>query len=743
MSVRLKTILLVGVLVLSLLTLIYFMIRPVFLRGFTDLETEQAEQAVFQVQNTILREQTTLLDRVYEWACWDDSCQFMRDTNAHYIRRNLTILTFVESHLDTMVFLTPSGKFHYGVTYNSVRRQSEYTISPALRHYIATHRALFSFSTPRMNRAGIIMLPEGPMLVAIRPIVPSTGRGHIYGTLFIGRYLDQEQINSWQTLTQHTLAFFPYAEEALPTDVRAARKNLLRKASRFLQVRAHDSISGYALLRDLTGQPSLILRVDTQRALFAQGERCLGLFIILLLVAGVAAVVILSFTLDYLVIRRVLRLHRRLAEIGKDGDPTGRVLPDGHHDELSDLGEAVNGMLAALAYSHQTLRRKESALRASERQYRTLVEELPVITYSNSLDPEHPGSYISPQVETLLGYTPQEWCEDPAIFYGGIHPEDVESVMEELSHSINAGLPCMMEYRFQTRDGQWLWLHDEAHVLTDDAGEQASIQGVMVDITEKKQRADYARQLQQLQEAAKLKSEFLSHISHELKTPLTPVLGVLGLFKDQVLDPSGPQYAEAVEMALRQANRLLRLIDDMLLLSRLENGGLPIERTVVDFATIIRQSVEARRPLFVEQGITLCLELDPAVPPICGDQLRLEQALDNLLDNALKYTPSGSVTLHLSGEDRMARLDITDTGVGLDTEMTTRIFDEFYQVDAYQKGAGLGLAIVQGIIVAHEGYLTVTSPGLGCGCTFTLLLPLAVPPCLAVENGIATPGGAR
>jgi signal transduction histidine kinase len=230
-------------------------------------------------------------------------------------------------------------------------------------------------------------------------------------------------------------------------------------------------------------------------------------------------------------------------------------------------------------------------------------------------------------------------------------------------------------------------------------------------------------------EAERVKEEFFALVSHELRTPLTAILGYVELVLGEHSHPDTDaaeqhRYLEIVE---RNAQRLLRLVGDLLFAAQVESGSLLLEPEVVDLAQITREAVEAARPRAEDAGILLGAQIDP-LPPSVGDRDRIAQVLDNLISNALKFTPGGGhVEVRLCTEGDDARLDVADTGVGVPPEEQARLFDRFFRASNATTravpGVGLGLMIVRAIVAAHGGTISVASE-VDAGTTFTVRLPL-------------------
>ncbi|MDO8209916.1 ATP-binding protein [Conexibacter sp. CPCC 206217] len=230
-------------------------------------------------------------------------------------------------------------------------------------------------------------------------------------------------------------------------------------------------------------------------------------------------------------------------------------------------------------------------------------------------------------------------------------------------------------------------------------------------------------------EAERVKEEFFALVSHELRTPLTAILGYVELVLGEHahVDADAAEQHRYLEIVERNAQRLLRLVGDLLFAAQVESGSLLLEPGIVDLAQVTREAVEAARPRAEDAGILLSAQIDP-LGGCVGDRDRIAQVLDNLISNALKFTPSdGHVEVRLSADGDDARIDVADTGVGVPRDEQGRLFDRFFRASNATSravpGVGLGLMIVRAIVAAHGGTISLTSE-VGQGTTFSVRLPL-------------------
>ncbi|MBI3448403.1 MAG: FHA domain-containing protein [Acidobacteria bacterium] len=255
------------------------------------------------------------------------------------------------------------------------------------------------------------------------------------------------------------------------------------------------------------------------------------------------------------------------------------------------------------------------------------------------------------------------------------------------------------------------------------------------------------REMEKLREIDRLKSDFVSHVSHELRTPLTAIKGSLDNMLDGLTGELAEKQVRYLHRMKSNTDHLVRLINDLLDLSRIEAGQIALNARPLPLASLIHEICESLRPLAAAKQITLAAE--SAELTVIADQVRLTQVLLNLTGNALKFTPSGgNVSIRAEAAGDQVRIAVRDNGVGLDPREQARIFERFYQIKATDGGptvgTGLGLSITKSLVELHGGGIAVES-ALGMGSTFTVSLPIAgppPPPPRPVEEPPSPPSGA-
>ena len=349
--------------------------------------------------------------------------------------------------------------------------------------------------------------------------------------------------------------------------------------------------------------------------------------------------------------------------------------------------------------------------------------------------------------ESLFGWTAEEMLGQSVQRI--VPPGDTTSLQSNLEQMLKKGRKHTYEVTRQRKDGSLVDVQITLSPLRDDSGEVVGISSIIRDISERRQleaerekllerereaRADaeYARALveeqnRHLVELDRMKDDFVASVSHELRTPLTSINGYLDLMLEES-DELAPDQRQYLNVVRRNSERLLRLVGDLLFVAQVDAGRISLEMAPVDLTVLIADAVEAVRPVAEEKHIRLVNDV-AQIALREADALRLGQVLDNVLSNAVKFTPAqGTVTVRTFVKDGTAVVEVTDTGIGIAAEDQVRLFDRFFRTAIANHmaipGTGLGLAIAKAIVEGHEGSISIASEP-GRGTTVRLDLPVA------------------
>jgi PAS domain S-box-containing protein len=379
----------------------------------------------------------------------------------------------------------------------------------------------------------------------------------------------------------------------------------------------------------------------------------------------------------------------------------------------------------------QDRKQAEAALRASEELFRNLADNAPFMVWVT--DPTGYCTYLSQSWYDFTGET-----EASSLGFGWLnvtHPEDRESADRAFLAANDRREPFCLEYRLRRFDGEYIWAIDAASPRFGAGGEFQGYVGSVIDITQRKAaEAERDRVLEQekaaraeAEKANRIKDEFLAVLSHELRSPLNPILGWSKLLQSGRLDPQKTKLA--LETIERNARLQTQLIEDLLDVSRILQGKLVLNQVPVPLTNTVEAAMETVKLAAEAKGIQIQKSLNLPAGKILGDSARLQQVIWNLLSNAIKFSPAGgSVEIRLEQMDTCAQIQVIDGGKGIKPEFLPYVFEYFRQEDGTTTrkfgGLGLGLAIVRYLTELHGGTVGAESLGEGLGATFTVRFPL-------------------
>jgi PAS domain S-box-containing protein len=392
--------------------------------------------------------------------------------------------------------------------------------------------------------------------------------------------------------------------------------------------------------------------------------------------------------------------------------------------QLDDNGrvEGLFGVVQDVTERHRDLER----VRRSEAQFRLLADHMGDVVTRLKLDGS--SRYISPAIRGLLGYRPEEMEGRPAQAF--LHPDDRAGLLDVFARMAAGQKRSILQHRALHRDGHVVWVETAFQAVLDGEGRPGEVIAVIRDVSERRLLEEELRDARDKAEAAsEAKSRFLANISHEVRTPLTSIIGFSKLL--QARDGLGTverQCADRINMA---GQALLNVINDVLDYSKLEAGAMSLAAQPFDLRALLRQTAEIVLGQLEEKGLWYVEEVDEAAPTVLvGDAGRLRQILLNLMSNAIKFTERGGVSVRVrarpsrEGEPRL-RVTVSDTGVGVPAGTAATLFERFVQGDPSTTrrhgGTGLGLAISRQLVEMMGGEIGVHStPGQGSDFWFEI-----------------------
>ncbi|HLA93181.1 MAG TPA: PAS domain-containing protein, partial [Actinomycetota bacterium] len=410
---------------------------------------------------------------------------------------------------------------------------------------------------------------------------------------------------------------------------------------------------------------------------------------------------------------------------------------DGRWVWVSDHATVVRDEDGLIAFSQGVMfdvterRKAEEQLRETEERYRAIVEHVPAAIYVDRADETMQSIYVSPQIEQLTGWTPEEYLSNPELWLDRMREDYREEIRRSYVDAIGNGLSWKAEYPIITPDDREVWIHDETSFVHDDEGNPLFLQGVLYDITERKlaehalaeseqREREAAERLRALDE---MKNTFLAAVSHELRSPLTSILGLALTLEQQSL-PADEQ-TDLMGRLAANARKLDGLLKDLLDIDRLSRGIVTPKVRPTDIGAVVERTVGSL-DVFGERSILLQTEsvVVPADPP------KIERIVENLVMNAVRHTEGDvGIWVRVFEQDGGAVIAVEDDGPGVPADLQSEIFEAFRQgptVSAHSPGTGIGLSLVAMFADLHGGRAWVQDRE-GGGASFRVYLPGGAP----------------
>jgi PAS domain S-box-containing protein len=364
----------------------------------------------------------------------------------------------------------------------------------------------------------------------------------------------------------------------------------------------------------------------------------------------------------------------------------------------------------------------EEALKESEKKYRCLINNVKLGVFRST--PGSTGKFleVNPAMREITGYSQEELLQmNVSDLY--VHPGERESILKEM---VSTTGKMVREVRLRKKDGTEIVVFDRKAAVRDEAGRVMYFDEIIEDITEHRQAEEKARQAEALEELDRMRTELLANVSHELRTPLATIRGYSTMLLDYDTRLRRDEKRKYLRFIDKASNRLVELVDQLLDMSRLESGLMEMEKVPTSVSSLIREVVaeaQVREPLR-----RLVLNLPGRLPRLSIDARRIRQVLDNLIDNAIKYSGEDTeVVVSARQVDHELLVSVVDQGMGIPAEELPKVFDRMYRVrqrlSPGTSGAGLGLSICKRLAEAHSGRIWIESEeGRGTTCFFTLPL---------------------
>ena len=726
-SLRRKTLLIIAITMIGLVGGLYWLSHILLMSGFTRLEEEFARKDAERASSALYNELNTLDRTTSEYAAWDATYAYVHGKSATYVKTEFPAATFRQLKVSFVAIFDVQGRELFAKGFD-LAHPGEIPLPRGLANELKPGALLLTHASTDSKVAGILALPDGPVLVDSRPILQSDSEGPSAGTMVMGRALDEAEVEHLSEITHMPIEIELPRAIARDTELRAASSAISKEHPVFTNAVNGESFAAYQRLEDIYGQPVGLLRVLLPRTIHQQGHTSLLQFLLLLMAMGLVFGAVTLKLLEKFVVSRIGDLADNVTQIGASGDMAARLEIRGR-DELAFLGTAINGMLEDLEKSQ--IEQHEGRTRLA-----VMMERMPAILWTTDKNLRY-TSAVGAGLEKL----------------GLRSGELVGKTLFEYFQTENPEFPSLAAHRKAlageslTYQLEWQKRVLESHVqpLRGSDGEMLGVIGVALDITERKHLADQLRQSQKLQAVG----ELAGGVAHDFNNLLMVVKGHAEMLTERLFSgATGKEDAvrHNVEQIQQAAERAAALTRQLLAFSRMQ----VLHPRVLALNEVVGSMIQMVSRV-IGENIELVFLPGANLGRVKADPSQIEQVVLNLVVNARDAMPDGGrLTIETSNVDLdssyasqhavvepgpYVMLTVSDTGCGMDAATQARIFEPFFTTKEQGRGTGLGLATVYGVVKQSGGYIWVYSE-VDHGTTFKVYLPEVTAPAekLAAEK---------
>lgn len=667
-----------------------------FMRSLQQSEEQNMSMVVEQAVSTFDGQLQSLDVLNRDWATWDDTYNFVQfpSGNEDYLKVNLTDAVFADARLNFILIIDNSGRLVHGEAFD-LTVGGEVPIPESLQEHISDE-ALVHHEGVDDGALGIILLPEGPLLVSSRPILTSEGEGPIEGTIIMGQFVDSSVADTLSRTIPLTLVMMTVNDMNMPSDLELARSSLTIEAPVLIRAINSESMAGYFLLQDIYGNPAIIFRLTMPRTLYTQSVTTMRYFLLAIMGFALLCAGIFTQSVRRGVVSRVARVAEFMSSIGTTRDLSKRLTIQGN-DEITKLTKDINTTIEALEEA-------QSNTKAQKR----LIDRILATT---------------PSAVLVIGDDDRIKLANRA-FYSAFEKKDTELETKPISEIVptkelwpalseaRSGKTLSVRHEFRHRVNG----HERMFVANILRMGEDEVLFVLDDVTEERAKQERLHLTDRLASIG----EMAAGIAHELNNPLTGVIGLAQLLLDEEMSDGAN---EDLKLIYNEAQRAAAVVKKLLTFGRQH----PIERKAVQINTIVEDVVSLRAYEQKVNNIRVTTQFDDHLPEIVADPFEMQQVFLNIVLNAeqamIETHKEGTLTIATERVDGKIKVSFSDDGPGISPDSMRKLFSPFFTTKALGKGTGLGLSICYGIVTSHGGRIYAQSE-LGKGATFVIELPV-------------------
>lgn len=690
----------------------------IVLDSFRKAEQTSVQRHIDRLEQIVAAEASALEIHVVDWGAWDDTFQYVADRNADFEKSNFGDTSIANLRMDVIAFTGADGEIVFGTGFDQKAGVSK-SLPQGLRDYLKRPGSFFVRPEKGTPLSGVVVLPEGALVMAAHPVTRTDGTGPARGYVLFGRWMNGGLTARIEKLMRVPVSMVPLDGADLPEDFRAARAAFAEGASVFQRTVDDDRLAVFTCLKDLQGRRTLVVGIKVPREIYAEGRLSIWNLIVTVLVFALVFTLVVLLSMRRLVLDRVQMLTSGVGRIRSQSDLSERMPVTGA-DELSGLTVAINQMLGSLEKSEEHQVRVDAALALEKERLavtlRSMGEGVAATDVAGNV------VLINKAAEEMTGWFAKEAAGQPLWkIFRAVDARAAQPLREMIGSVVVSGRPYELppSTLLVSRNGLEVGVAGIVAPVVDRAGGIVGSVLVFRDTTA-------ARRIEEERlRANKLESVGLlaGGIAHDFNNALTAILSNNMLASLSAgTDPELRAYLADTERACIRARSLTQ---QLLTFAR---GGAPVKKPA-DIGALLH---EAGRFAVRGTNVRCNFDIPHGLAAAEVDEGQIVQIVQNLVINAVQAMPDGG-NVHITARNQRVEeplgalqpgdtiaITVRDEGCGIPPENLPRIFDPYFTTK--RKGTGLGLATAYSIVHNHGGHISVES-NVNSGTTFTIHLP--------------------
>lgn len=747
-TVRSKVLWTIATGILLLFALLYGLTTQILTKSYLSIEQEAVIQNLDRANNAIEDVISNQYLHLNDWSPWDELYTYTLDRNKTFETNTLFSEGIIRQDQNALTLSDMQGNIFFA-HYLDLKNEKEIASSSLVAN-LAPYKSFLIHTSTTTSTRGLLLFPEGPALLVSKPVLHNDNSGPVHASVSILRYLDEDKIQNLSDITHLDIKLFELRDGVtLPADVVDARSKLSKDTPNLVVPASDSVVRGYRLLYDLYDKPILVLRIETPRPVFAQGQKTVFYFMVLGAIVLIMFALGITGLLERLVISRFVKLSQDVEKINTQKDISIRV-HTGVQDDMGRLGAKINQMLTWLS----------AAQKAEDKAKKEIVGLLDTISHAKE------------EAEHMVIQRTHELSDEKARLLASINSLSFGFVIADLDNTIivrNPSLAAILEMETIPTS-----ISDVAHVLKNGESTKTTFDPVSFvrEVVNTKKTMEksgvsfgkkflrflcapifadeasatsvstevigYVFIVEDITDSKNMersREEFFSIASHELRTPLTAIRWNTDMLLNMKEKITKKDEEEMLRDVHNSSIRLIDIVGEFLEVSRLEQGKVHVESSLFSMGELVQKVSHRMREMAEKRGLTLTVEAqqEGESSEVYADQSNTEQVLENLIGNAIKFTQKGTITVRMEHNGPYLKVSVTDTGAGISEHNQTRLFKKFQQAGEdmlardVNQSTGLGLYISKLLITAMGGTIALEKSVLGKGSTFVFMLPTKAP----------------